>query len=207
MTTGDQELRGQNLGMGVDLNQSMQERSGNVKSDDPLVSLLYTLLRDHITPGEMEKYVREVEINPETEFTNGWLALYAVDLANRIRRAKEIHTDAQIAALPSGVYRAFGDYYLIIDELYYRLIEDESDIDGDDNIRDRPIPVHWAHGRPKLQGPFIGAVRVDDPKVEMLMVRKMLPSDTLRAIRGDSPPRTVDTLGPPKGGLVKNKYG
>lgn len=70
-----------------DPNDELRKRSGCVDSDDPLVSLLYSLLRDHMHPGTLEALVRQIEGGAAglyTRFTNGWLASYAKDLADRI---------------------------------------------------------------------------------------------------------------------------
>lgn len=71
-------------------NKRLREASGEVNSDDPLVDVLYTLMRDHLPAGEVEKLVRDVThplIAKKRCYTNGWLALYAKDLAERIRSA------------------------------------------------------------------------------------------------------------------------
>jgi len=43
---------------------SLRERSGQVESDDPLVSFLYQLMRDHLAPGVVEELMGEVEPIP-----------------------------------------------------------------------------------------------------------------------------------------------
>lgn len=55
-------------------------------SNSRLVGLLYLLLRDHLTAGHVEEMVTSVssEQGPPYQFTNGWLAQYAIDLAARI---------------------------------------------------------------------------------------------------------------------------
>lgn len=65
-------------------NDRLRAESGQIQSDDPLVSFLYELMRDHVVPGEVERLVQS---SPKTDtvFTNGWLALYAKDLAARLR--------------------------------------------------------------------------------------------------------------------------
>lgn len=66
----------------------LRTRSGSVRSSDPLVSFLYTLMRDHMTPGEVEAILQEeVEkyAGKEVEYSNGWLATYSKDLAQRLR--------------------------------------------------------------------------------------------------------------------------
>lgn len=50
-----------------------------------LTAFLYSLLRDHVHPGDLEKLVQEDEIHdgPWT-LTNGFLAEYAEELADRL---------------------------------------------------------------------------------------------------------------------------
>lgn len=40
-------------------NEKLKERSGNVTSQDPLVSLLYSLMRDYCPPGVIENLVKD----------------------------------------------------------------------------------------------------------------------------------------------------
>ena len=54
-----------------------------VTDDRPLVSFLYELMRDHVTPGVVERLVKESPAG-ETKFTNGHLANYAKELADRL---------------------------------------------------------------------------------------------------------------------------
>lgn len=66
----------------------MRVRSGNVDSSDPLVGFLYVLIRDHLTPGKIEEMMEnhvEVSRGKEINFTNGWIALYARDVAARLK--------------------------------------------------------------------------------------------------------------------------
>jgi hypothetical protein len=67
--------------------KDLRTRSGSVKSSSSLVSFLYTLMRDHLTPGEVEAILQEeVEAyaGKEVEYSNGWLANYAKDIAQRL---------------------------------------------------------------------------------------------------------------------------
>lgn len=75
-----------------EINTALRERSGNVVNDDRLTSFLYELMRDHVPPGEVEKLVRDLELddshgNTSSLFSNGWLACYAEDLAKRLTRS------------------------------------------------------------------------------------------------------------------------
>lgn len=65
----------------------IRQRSGGFDCDDPLVELLYVLLRDHIQPADLEKLVADIRSckHMSAEYSNGWLGRYAQDLAQRIR--------------------------------------------------------------------------------------------------------------------------
>jgi hypothetical protein len=65
-------------------NQRLQAKSGNVSKTDPLIGFFYDLMRDHLPPGDVEQLVQN-QSSKETQFTNGWLANYAEDLASRLR--------------------------------------------------------------------------------------------------------------------------
>ena len=66
-------------------NNALRQRSGEVSSSSLLVSFLYTLMRDHVTPGIVEALVRDANIDSDVEFCNGYLAHYAKDVANRLK--------------------------------------------------------------------------------------------------------------------------
>ena len=68
-----------------DKNESMRERSGTVQITSKLVSFLYELLRDYLPAATVEELVRASEDTPNIVYTNGWLAQYAEDLANRLK--------------------------------------------------------------------------------------------------------------------------
>lgn len=63
---------------------AMRERSGNIQIKSKLVSFLYELMRDHLPIGVVEKIVNSSEDESEVLYTNGWLAKYAEDIANRL---------------------------------------------------------------------------------------------------------------------------
>jgi hypothetical protein len=70
--------------------KELRERSGNYHTNSPLVSFLYELMRDHLTPGVVEKIVLDSRRDQSPWFlTNGWLAQYAEDLANRLLPEEE----------------------------------------------------------------------------------------------------------------------
>lgn len=65
-------------------NEALRQRSGIVNINSKLVSFLYELMRDHLPTGVVEELVRRSE-DPDVYYTNGWLAKYAEDLANRLK--------------------------------------------------------------------------------------------------------------------------
>lgn len=67
----------------MDEARNMRERSGAVDFNSRLVSFLYELMRDQLTPGQVEELVRNSQ-EPQVEYTNGWLATYAADVATRL---------------------------------------------------------------------------------------------------------------------------
>lgn len=64
--------------------KSMRRRSGHIDINSCLVSFLYELMRDHITPGQIEEVLQNSINDPDVQYTNGWLAKYAEDIANRL---------------------------------------------------------------------------------------------------------------------------
>lgn len=70
--------------------EKFRERSGNVRSKDPLVSFLYVLMRDHVLPSDIENIIQRglPKDGQDVLFTNGWLANYAKDITKRIREGK-----------------------------------------------------------------------------------------------------------------------
>lgn len=81
-----------------DLNvQRMRKASGEVNDDNLLVAFLYLLMRDAVTPGKIEQVMLSLsnahDFTPDLEtkdrslqFTNGWLAEYARDIAARLQK-------------------------------------------------------------------------------------------------------------------------
>lgn len=66
--------------------EGMRKRSGTITSEDKLTSFLYELMRDHIPCGVVEKIMLHLHDEHETIFfTNGWLASYAKDIAERLK--------------------------------------------------------------------------------------------------------------------------
>ena len=73
----------------------MKVRSGNVHDPRPVVAFLYYLARDGMPVGDIEGILirlRELERDfGEYGFTNGWLARWAQDAAERLRVAPGTH--------------------------------------------------------------------------------------------------------------------
>lgn len=68
-------------------NRNMRKASGMVDTNDPLVVFFYVLVRDKMTPGELELLLERVNLAATNhEFTNGWLAGYAKDVVSRLRQ-------------------------------------------------------------------------------------------------------------------------
>jgi hypothetical protein len=69
-------------------NDEMRKESGWVNDTRPLVAFLYTLLRDAITPGKVEEIIEGSDFEgigrDGCQFTNGWLARYAQNVAERL---------------------------------------------------------------------------------------------------------------------------
>jgi len=65
----------------------------NATPREALVGLFYTLLRDHIQPGVLEKLVRETEHHPPPYiFSNEHLAAYAKEIVNRLEEIPDIYS-------------------------------------------------------------------------------------------------------------------
>ncbi len=63
------------------------DASGRFASSDPLVDLLYRLMRDHLPTGVVAEVVRDAAatVGKPCEYTNGWLAQYAHHLSAMLR--------------------------------------------------------------------------------------------------------------------------
>jgi hypothetical protein len=59
-----------------------KERSGNITIDSKLVSFIYTLLIQY-PAGDIEEIVMSCQ-ESNVNYTNGYLAKYAEDIANRL---------------------------------------------------------------------------------------------------------------------------
>ena len=70
----------------IDMNEDITQTSGNITSDDPLVSFLYELIRDHLPAGEVQRIVNNSQATRPTLFCNGWLVKYAEYLAAKLNK-------------------------------------------------------------------------------------------------------------------------
>ena len=64
---------------------NLRIESGEESSDDPVVSFLYELMRDHLAPGVVSTIVSNSNSKQTTNFTNGYLAKYAKFLAKELK--------------------------------------------------------------------------------------------------------------------------
>lgn len=67
----------------------MRHASGLVEVNDRLAAFIYLLARDHVPSGVIDRVIDyEIPQHPTTSFavTNGWVAKWAEDAANRLRR-------------------------------------------------------------------------------------------------------------------------
>lgn len=63
--------------------KDLRERSGNVNIKSRLVSFLYGLMRDHLCQGTIEELLQD-SLDVETAYTNGYLATYALYVADQL---------------------------------------------------------------------------------------------------------------------------
>jgi hypothetical protein len=75
----------------VDENKSMRARSGEVNDRRFLVGFLYVLARDELPVGRIEELYDRFRPTEGVEcmFTNGWLANWAKDMADRLGKVVE----------------------------------------------------------------------------------------------------------------------
>ena len=69
------------------MKKTIRQRSGNIHDTRKLVCFLYLLMRDELPCGTIEKIVAVIDnVKPfPTEYSNGWLAKYAKDVATRLQ--------------------------------------------------------------------------------------------------------------------------
>ena len=64
----------------------MRKVSGEVNSNSKLVVFIYLLGRDYLPLGAIEEIVHKLDYDDSTEFSNGWLANYAKNVADRLEK-------------------------------------------------------------------------------------------------------------------------
>jgi len=99
-----------------DQRKTLRARSGSVNSTDPLVEFLYALMRDHLSAGKVERIMEEQVVGTGTssEYTNGYLAMYAQDVAARLR--VDQHTQAKgLHSTIEGLESELSDAALVIE--------------------------------------------------------------------------------------------
>lgn len=69
--------------MAAEAVKRMREASGCVDDASPLVRFLYLLMRDEVALGVVEDLAIKAT-GQMAQFTNGWLAKYAQDVATRL---------------------------------------------------------------------------------------------------------------------------
>lgn len=70
------------------LHTQLKLASGCVEDDRRLVSFLYELMRDHVTPGVIDRLII-ASSDGVTQYTNGFLAQYAQHVADILTPKKE----------------------------------------------------------------------------------------------------------------------
>lgn len=81
----------------ADDNDKLRIRSGHITCPDPLVGLVYDLLRDFVHPSDLEDLVRGAcrHSHQDIVYTNGWLAQYAQDVVMRLDQARKRSAQTQ----------------------------------------------------------------------------------------------------------------
>ena len=82
--------------------ERLRVASSQVCDNRPLVSFLYEMLRDHVQPGVAEAVVWSSKPG-KTTFTNGWLAKYAQDIADRLVPTPQFHKAFFDAGVEAGL--------------------------------------------------------------------------------------------------------
>jgi hypothetical protein len=57
------------------INDKLRQASGSFSSKSKLIAFLYQLMRDYLTPGQVEEIFRDANLSEEEcLYSNGWLA-------------------------------------------------------------------------------------------------------------------------------------
>ncbi len=126
-----------------------QQVGGNapLETEDPLVVLVYVLLRDHIQAGVFERLVAEM-VGAPVSLTNAYLGGYAVNIAERLRLLNPVSTDF---ALTTDEREALSDCISVASRMgssyeVYGGVEVQSAVEAATGALDRmdqnlPLPV------------------------------------------------------------------
>lgn len=98
---------------------AMRRRSGAINTKDLVVTFLYVLMRDQVTPGAVEHVMLQLAAESETVkrkemwLTNGWLAKHAMDIADRLSGKIKVKTTKPVTEplLPTLVLK--GTEYVV----------------------------------------------------------------------------------------------
>jgi cobalamin biosynthesis protein CobT len=96
-TTPKEAIKGTKSPLCVE-NEILKDLSGHVEYNDQLTCFIYLLMRDHLTPGDIQQILSE-SIHQEGEFsntfTNGYLAKYAHHVALRLQSDQKVVTNEE----------------------------------------------------------------------------------------------------------------
>ena len=95
--------------------KQMRQRSGSVTIDCKFTSFLYTLMRDHVQPGAIEDIMLNHMSDEPVEYSNGWLALYAQDIAKRLKPQKLSKEEKSKRIMQTDEYIQFIKNKLILE--------------------------------------------------------------------------------------------
>ena len=110
----------------------IRERSGNIDKKGILTAFLYTLMRDEIPVGKLEKIIKDLEDNnvENVQYSNGWLTEYANDLEKRLTENIEDYLSEENVKYPNRTLRidipegwlnlnvlSLADYSILVVEL------------------------------------------------------------------------------------------
>lgn len=87
--------------------KTLRELSGNVTIKNRLVSFLYDIMREKITPGYIEDALQN-SLNVEITYINGWLAKYAEYVADSLTADSSNKFESE-GKIPEGKYGIWCD--------------------------------------------------------------------------------------------------
>ena len=91
-------------------NARLTKDSGNALIEGSLVAFLHDLMRDHLAPGIVEKLViNAIAVPGYNEYSNGFLARYAENLANELINSKSISLQNDLESAFDGPQEVISD--------------------------------------------------------------------------------------------------